>query len=383
VTTQVELAGVLEQARLDPGLSWTEAELPERQRTKHVHRLHPYLGKYVPQLVETFLGRSFLPGQRILDPFAGSATTLVECSIFGAPSVGVDISAFNVLLGRAKTARYDPAVVEGDLRDALGLLERFVAAEPAAPDPPVGEASDYLRAWFDPRALRELLFYRSLLSNYASAELMAVVLSRAARSARLTTHFELDFPALPQSGPYQCRKHHRVCTPTREAYKFLRRYSLDTIARVGEYARLRTDVETSMVHADARSVNLGVCFDGLITSPPYPGRIDYHEQHRYAYELLGLTDRRDEEIGAAARGSGVGALRTYVADMTAVFANARAHLRPDAQIVVVIDDARSLYGEILAAAGLRVEQRLRRHVNRRTGRRNGEFFEEIILARPA
>jgi hypothetical protein len=264
----------------------------------------------------------------------------------------------------------------------LGLLERFVASGQGESAAPTGEASDYLRAWFAPCALAELLFYRDLLSNYANAELMAVVLSRAARSARLTTHFELDFPAAPQSGPYQCRKHHRICTPTREAYKFLRRYSLDTIARVSEYARLRTDVETSMLHADARSASFGGYFDGLITSPPYPGRIDYHEQHRYAYELLGLTDRRAEEIGAAACGTGVRALRSYVADMSAVFANAREHLRPGAQVVIVIDDARSLYGEILAAAGLRVEQRLRRHVNRRTGRRNGEFFEEIILARP-
>ena len=28
--------------------------------------------------------------------------------------------------------------------------------------------------------------------------------------------------------------------------------------------------------------------DAVVTSPPYPGLIDYHEQHRYAYELLGL-----------------------------------------------------------------------------------------------
>ena len=42
--------------------------------------------------------------------------------------------------------------------------------------------------------------------------------------------------------------------------------------------------------------------DGVITSPPYPGLIDYHEQHRYASELLDLHDRRDEEIGPAAAG---------------------------------------------------------------------------------
>ena len=33
-------------------LNWREADLPEKERTKHVHRLHPYLGKFIPQLVE-------------------------------------------------------------------------------------------------------------------------------------------------------------------------------------------------------------------------------------------------------------------------------------------------------------------------------------------
>ena len=63
----------------DLHLSWSEQELPERERTKHVHRLHPYLGKFVPQLVEALLGRYVRPGGRVLDPFAGSGTTLVQC----------------------------------------------------------------------------------------------------------------------------------------------------------------------------------------------------------------------------------------------------------------------------------------------------------------
>ena len=39
-------------------LNWREKDLPEKIRTKHVHRLHPYLGKYIPQLVEIFLRKS-------------------------------------------------------------------------------------------------------------------------------------------------------------------------------------------------------------------------------------------------------------------------------------------------------------------------------------
>jgi hypothetical protein len=390
VPTQSQLYERLESADLDPELSWTEAELPERERTKHVHRLHPYLGKFVPQLVEIFLRRYFERGQSILDPFAGSGTTLVECSTFGAHSVGIDISAFNVLLTKTKTAIYNPFVVEHDVREALGRLDQFVGArggQLSLADDLVEAAttavteSEYLRDWFDVRTLAELLYYRSLLGEYDSAELMAIILSRSARSARLTTHFGLDFPKKPQTEPYQCAKHRRTCQPTREAYKFLRRYSLDSVKRVKEYERLRTEARASVIHGDARTADYGSKFDGLITSPPYPGRIDYHEQHKYAYELLGLVDRRVDEIGAAQKGTSKAAVAAYVDDMVAVFANAKRHLKRRARVIIVIDDARSLYDEILGEAGLLIEERRKRHVNRRTGRRNGEFFEEIIIAR--
>jgi hypothetical protein len=373
--TQQALYADLAERSFDPELSWAEHDLPERVRTKHVHRLHPYLGKFVPQLVETFLRRHFRPGQRILDPFAGSGTTLVECTTFGAHSVGVDVSAFNVLLSGVKTAQYAPAAVE---RDLTGVLLR---AEAWDGDPGGVPPGDYLRAWYHADALAQLLRYRGALGAAPEcADLGRVVLSRAARSARLTTHFELDFPRRPQTAPYECRKHSRVCAPTSDAGKFLRRYTLDTVRRVREYSALRADVRADVIHGDARSVDYAVRLDGLITSPPYPGRIDYHEQHRYAFELLGLDERRAEEIGAPWRGTSRAAIAAYVDDMTAVFANARLFLAPGAAVVLVVDDSRNLFGGILERAGLRIlEQRLR-HVNRRTGRRAGEFYEQVILA---
>ncbi len=88
---------------LDLDLSWSEADLPERVRTRHVHRLHPYLGKYIPQLVEELFRRHVPPGGRVLDPFAGSGTTLVQALESGLDSVGVDVAAFNCLLMRVKT----------------------------------------------------------------------------------------------------------------------------------------------------------------------------------------------------------------------------------------------------------------------------------------
>src|SRR6187401_2940895 len=100
-------------------LSWSEQELPERERTKHVHRLHPYLGKFVPQLVEALLGRHVAAGGRVLDPFAGSGTTLVQCLESGYDAVGIDVAAFNCLLMRVKTTRYDLFQLETEIRDMV------------------------------------------------------------------------------------------------------------------------------------------------------------------------------------------------------------------------------------------------------------------------
>jgi len=48
---------------------------------------------------------------------------------------------------------------------------------------------------------------------------------------------------------------------------------------------------------------------------------------------------------------------------------------------IVVNDRRNLYPAILDRAGLRLDERLRRHVNRRTGRRAGEYFEDVLVVR--
>jgi hypothetical protein len=360
---------------LDLDLSWSERDLPERERTKHVHRLHPYLGKFVPQLVEALLERHLPRAKRVLDPFAGSGTTLVQALESRRDATGIDVAAFNCLLMRVKTAEHNLFTLERELRDSLRRLERFDGARPPRPN-------DYLDAWYAPRAAAELVFYRSLLDDYEHADVLRVVMARAARSARRTTHFDLDFPREPQVGEYWCYKHKKVCRPIDRAEHFLRRYALDTLRRLREFSRVRArGRDAIVVHGDARELDLPGPFDGVVTSPPYPGLIDYHEQHRYAYELLGLDDRRELELGAAERGVSAKAVGDYVDGIAEALGNVRESLRPRAPVVIVVNDRRELYPEILERAGLAIETRYRRHVNRRTGRRAGEFFEDVIVAR--
>jgi hypothetical protein len=361
--------------RLDMALSWSEADLPERERTKHVHRLHPYLGKFVPQLVEALLDRYVEPGGHVIDPFAGSGTTLVQALESGHDATGADVAGFNCLLMRVKTRPHNLDAVRRDLLWAHAQAEAF-EADGRVP----GDATPFVRAWYAPRAAAELLHFRGLVDQVASSDVLRVILARAARSARRTTHFDLDFPREPQVDPYWCHKHRRTCRPVAEARRFLLRYTLDTLDRLETFAAVRgPEARAAVRHGDARELDLGGPFDGVVTSPPYPGLIDYHEQHRYAYELLGLDERRESELGRPARGVGRQAIEAYVRGVAAVLANARARLVPGATVCIVVNDRRDLYPEILRRAGLRLEDRLERHVNRRTGRRAGEYYESILV----
>jgi DNA modification methylase len=388
---------------IDLELSWSEEQLPERERTKHVHRLHPYLGKFVPQLAEAFLRRYARPGDLVWDPFAGSGTTLVEANALGMRAAGCDISAFNCLLMRVKTATYDPEELLADVarltepRDARARASReaspggppvqspsrFSVAPNGARVAPgsgrkghagVPDSSTYLARWFAPGALAELLAFRDRVAATAYPELWQVVLSRAARSARLARHDDLDFPREPVRGDYFCHKHRRVCRPVGEADKFLRRYVRDAAWRVQEFAGVRASASARVVHGDARALDPPEPVDLVLTSPPYPGLIDYHEQHAYAFELLGLERHDASEIGRGVKG--------YRDDVAAVLRRSAAALRPGGRVVVVVNDSRRLYDGILQTAGLALEDRVLRHVNRRTGRRNGEYYEEILVARP-
>ena len=51
------------------------------------------------------------------------------------------------------------------------------------------------------------------------------------------------------------------------------------------------------------------------------------------------------------------------------------------RMIIVVHDLDNLYEDIAAQCGFEYENMIRRHVNRRTGRRANEFFEEVLIWR--
>ena len=377
--------------------------LAERERTKHVNRLHPYLGKFIPQLVEWFLNRYFKKGDWILDPFLGSGTTLVQANEIGMASIGVDISEFNCHIAKVKLERYGLELARKEVLEVESRVQRFSDRLHQKdgpnlelfPDDRLDKLkegllaeckSEYLRTWFAPNALLEMLYYRRLIPHYKYQDLLRIILSRAVRSSRLITHYDLATPKAPIAvgETYWCRKHNRFCMPIDNCIKKIHAYSEDTVRRIAEFDNVRSDKPAIVVNGDSRSVQLdqhlpkGVLLDGVFTSPPYVGQIDYHDQHIYAYELFGFTRNDASEIGPKKSGKSKAAQEAYIKDIAAVFRNASQYLKPHGKIFIVANDRFNLYPRIAELAGLNIKETLLRAVTKRTEQGDNPYQESIF-----
>ena len=326
------------------GIDLSFADVPEWKRTKHVHRLHPYLGKFIPQLVEVFLKKYFKEGQTILDPFLGSGTTLIEANLLNMNSVGIELSEFSHLIAQVKIQKYNLELLEKEIIDILQKTKEFSQKiqknQKSLFENWDFKPSEYFKTWYHLKAIKEIYFYRSLIPNYKNQDILKIILSRAARSARQIPHYDLARPKKPVKEKYWCIKHKQYCYPIDNAIKFINRYSWDTIKRIKEFNKLRTNAKMILVQGDARNIKLPIKkeVDGIFTSPPYLGLIDYHDQHRYAYDLFNFQEYPELEIGSPNNGNGNNKKENYKNDIIAVLKNMKKYMKEGSKIFVVVND---------------------------------------------
>ncbi|MBM3181664.1 MAG: site-specific DNA-methyltransferase [Chloroflexi bacterium] len=315
------------KAELGQDVNWALSfdYLKEADTTKHVHRLHPYKGKFIPQLVQYFIDSHidefkkeiyFKPGDILLDPFCGSGTTLVQANELGMHAVGIDVSAFNALIGNIKIEKHNLIDIQKEILritkslktflDSLNVPEfeqkllealyrfnntyfpspefrykvqrKLINEEKYGKDKENEFLSTYLELvtkykiqlrqngdknflakWYLYPVRQEVDFVIGLVNQIedpATKRVIQVILSRTIRSCRATTHADLGTLVEPVSAAYYCAKHGKVCKPLFSILGWWERYSRDTVERLVKFDKLRTRTHQHCIVGDSRNVDI-------------------------------------------------------------------------------------------------------------------------------
>lgn len=257
-----------------------------------VHDWYRLVHGYTDDLVAGILDELQVDRRRkVLDPFCGAGTTLVECMKRGIASVGIDANPASFFAARVKTTwGIDPDALLGFAGIAEARFSDFAADSTRLKLDKtycyIDSAGMLERGWINPGPLARTIAIKLSIQSLEipSSYKRALFLALIAEVVRGASNVKF--------GPQL------YCGPSRERRNvmkgFLHRVSRMaddlTIARRGEKAA------TSVLLGDsrgcallARKYNLGK-FGAVITSPPYPNEHDYTRNSRLELAFLNHLD---------------------------------------------------------------------------------------------
>jgi adenine-specific DNA methylase len=255
-----------------------------RQATRYsVHGLHEYKGKFNPQVARAILNVfNIRAGDRVLDPFCGSGTTLVECSHLSAIGRGTDLNPFAVFIANVKLQMLGtPGRV---LRSAFNKIAREIENSgsrklPLSDDP----RGEYLQSWFDESVLRQIetLAHQVRKAAGKHSAIFLAIMSNLLRDYSLQEPGDLRIRRRSSPMPSM---------PFVDAFMAASNLALSRLEAAQDVLGHQPEIGLALLK-DIRTAKPGdfeAKFDAAVTSPPYAMALPYIDTQRLSLVWLGL-----------------------------------------------------------------------------------------------
>ena len=357
----------------------SEWDFAEDDTQEHLHTLHPYPARFIPQIPRKAILEYSVEGDVVFDPFCGCGTTLLESIIQGRSAIGVDNNEVACLISRAKIASYSKEHIQALQEFAIDLYKRL----PKSGDDLWIPDYENINYWFDEAAINDLSRVRAAIDE----------LSDPLRTFALAVFSAIIVRASYQSSDtrYSRVKKNYV---SGSVIEWFQTKLFDAIGRLKEVpnkskanAQVHLADARNLIFMDESSVNL------IVTSPPYLNAYDYHKYHRHRLHWIDADVRfaRDEEIGKHDVFTRPGAKPDlYFEDMTKCFKEWERILRKGGKVLIVIGDAivsgesvpvADRFIEIMGSLNLELEKRWIRRLQKekKSFNRNSRIDREHVL----
>jgi DNA modification methylase len=277
-----------------------------QEQDHSVHDWYRFVLSFPPYLVRDYLSKFNIDkSKRVLDPFCGTGTTLVECKKNGIPSIGIDANPIAFFASKVKTDwsidpnelwRHATEVAQTTLKKFenqglsdngdLPLFGKNIKSHLNYKKLPAEAEKIILRNSISPLPLHKTLELLDTLRIYRNEKVYQhemLALAKAIVFKISNLHF----------GPEVGVRSPKRDAPVVSAWLSCVREIADDLKQCLNNSRISAEVHFS----DSRDLN-GLLelksIDTVITSPPYPNEKDYTRTTRLESVLLGFINDRKE-----------------------------------------------------------------------------------------
>ena len=357
----------------------TEWDFIGAKTQQHLHSLHSYPARMIPQIPRKAILDYTKEGDLVLDPFAGCGTTLLEAILLGRDVIGVDSNPVACLISNAKIASYTPEDF-AILKNFLEQLDHMLLDKNCKPSIPVYKNMEY---WFAKDAIEELGKIKSCIYTLPNpCRILALcclstIIVRVSYQTSDTKYARKESEYLPGT-----------------SVKNFKAKLTSAIAHAEEISTAKRG-DAKVLSLDGRRLE-GIKDNSvklIVTSPPYLNAYDYHKYHRHRMQWIDgdVAFARDREIGKHDTFTRKGATpEPYFADMELCFREWYRVLQKGGLCLVVIGDA-IVSGQPVAVAdtfitqmqkiGMHCERRWIRHldINKKSFNQQSRIKKEHVI----